>query len=35
MSEPLLSVDDLGIAVDHRVLVHRVSMHLARGESLG
>jgi ABC-type dipeptide/oligopeptide/nickel transport system ATPase component len=34
MNEPLLSVDDLGIAVDHRELVHRVSLHLARGESL-
>ena len=34
MNEPLLSVDDLGIAIDHRELVHRVSLHLARGESL-
>jgi peptide/nickel transport system ATP-binding protein len=34
MSEPLLCADDLGIAVDHRELVHRVSLQLDRGEAL-
>ena len=34
MSEPLLSVDGLDITVDHRHLVHQVSLHLGQGESL-
>ena len=34
MSEQLLRADELGIAKDHRELVHRVSLHLDRGESL-
>jgi peptide/nickel transport system ATP-binding protein len=34
MSEPLLAVDDLGIVVDHRALVHDVSLHVGRGEAV-